>query len=138
MVNDSRFSLSDVSLIPVHRILDDRGSMTVVTDGMVPFAIKRIFSISAIDSNRGHHAHKACQQFIVCLAGCLEVYVTNGIAKEQFSLDVTSDGLLIPSGIWSHQEYSSKATLVNVYCNLDYDEQDYIREYEEYLKYSCL
>ena len=128
-------SIDSVQLIPVQRVLDDRGVMTVVSESSTPFLIKRIFSISSVNANRGNHAHKECSQFIVCLTGQLKVVVNDGEAEKKYELNASSNGLLIPPGIWAYQEYGSESTMINVYCDQEYKESDYIRSFDDYKDY---
>jgi UDP-2-acetamido-3-amino-2,3-dideoxy-glucuronate N-acetyltransferase len=129
----NKFSLKNINLIDVQSFKDKEGTMTIIQSNLdISFRIMRVFSISAISCTRGNHAHKNCHQFIVCLSGSLLIYVDDGTSKKTFLLDSSSKGLHIPPGFWSYQEYGSSQTIVNVYCDLEYDEQDYIRNYEDY------
>ena len=128
-------SLEDVVLIPVQRTSDEGGSMTVVSSRMIPFQVERVFSISSKNTIRGNHAHKDCTQFIVCLSGSLDVFVDDGLTKQKYILTSSSEGLIIPPGIWAHQEYSAVETMINVYCDEDYRESDYIRNYKDFVSY---
>ena len=128
-------SLSDVALIPVQRVPDKRGLMTIVSNRMIPFQVERVFSISSKNTIRGNHAHKDCTQFIVCLSGLLDVLVDDGLTKQKYTLTSSSEGLIIPPGIWAHQEYGAVETMINVYCDQDYRESDYIRNYEDFINY---
>jgi dTDP-4-dehydrorhamnose 3,5-epimerase-like enzyme len=129
------YLLKDVVLIPIFRLDDKRGLMTVVSSSVIPFEIKRIFSISSKNMYRGNHAHKDCAQFIVCLSGFLDVFVDDGFVQQKYTLNQFSEGLIIPPGIWSYQKYSDVQTIINVYCDMDYKESDYIRNYEVYINY---
>ena len=128
-------SLEDVALIPVQRTSDEGGSMTVISSRMIPFQVERVFSISSKNTIRGNHAHKDCSQFIVCLSGSLDVFVDDGLTKQKYILTSSSEGLIIPPGIWAHQEYGAVETMINVYCDQDYRESDYIRNYEDFINY---
>jgi len=128
-------SLEDVTLIPVQRTSDEGGSMTVISSRMIPFQVERVFSISSKNTIRGNHAHKDCTQFIVCLSGSLDVFVDDGLTKQKYILTSSSEGLIIPPGIWAHQEYGAVETMINVYCDQDYRESDYIRNYEDFINY---
>ena len=127
--------INDVIHIPLQRITDDRGLMTVVSKTDVPIKIERVFTISAKNAERGFHAHKICNQFIVCVEGSLKLIVDDTHSKKEIKLDTSSDGVLIPNGIWSYQTYLNSQTLINVYCDRVYEEDDYIRNYDDYKKY---
>lgn len=130
------YSVDDVEIIKIQSIQDERGMMSIVTNDMTTFDIRRIFSIQASNCERGHHAHKFCKQFILCLTGSLKVVVKDGFCDKDFILDNPSKALYIPNGIWSYQEYQENINIINVYCDLDYDETDYIRDYKEYLLFA--
>lgn len=101
----------------------------------VPFIIKRVFTVNAIFAcNRGCHAHKLCNQILVCLNGNCTVTVDDGVNKKQIELFKPEDGLYIPSGIWAEQKYSNNSILI-VFADQVYDEFDYIRNYADFLKF---
>ncbi len=128
-------SIKNVKLLPVQRFPDERGYMTIVSSEMIPFQVERVFSISSKNVTRGNHAHKDCTQFMVCLSGSLKVFVDDGLTKSKYILTPYSEGLIIPPGIWAYQEYGTIETTINVYCDQDYSESDYIRSYKEFLNY---
>lgn len=131
----SSSTLIDVVWIPVQRVADERGLMTIVSHRMLPFQAERVFSISSKNTIRGNHAHKDCTQVIVCLSGLLDVSVDDGLTREKYTLTSSSGGLIIPSGIWAHQEYGPVETMINVFCDQEYRESDYIRNYDDFLSY---
>lgn len=128
----TNYLINDVRAIPLKKISDQRGDMTVVSNLDLPYKIKRVFSISSKDSLRGEHAHIKCNQFLVCIKGSLTLVINDSFSNKKIYLDSSSDGILIPYGIWSHQEYHSDETLINVYCDREYEENDYIRNFEEF------
>jgi dTDP-4-dehydrorhamnose 3,5-epimerase-like enzyme len=132
-MDKKKYSVDDVNIVNIQNISDKRGVMSVVTNKTSLFDIKRVFSIQANKCDRGHHAHKLCKQFIVCLTGSIKVIVKDGLDQKEFILNSSLNGLYIPSGIWSYQIYEDNFNIVNVYCDLDYDESDYIRDFQEYL-----
>ncbi len=104
----------------------------------VPFPIARVFvtnAESAID--RGDHAHRECQQLLVCVKGRVAVTVDDGRAKITAVLDEPGKGLLVPAGLWASQSYDAGAALM-VLASHGYDEADYIRNYDDYLAYRQL
>ena len=82
---------------------------------------------------RGNHAHKKCNQFLCCISGSCEVKCDD--SEDSFSqiLSDPSQILKIPNMIWSTQKYLSENTILIVFCDLDYFEKDYIRDYKTYL-----
>ena len=82
---------------------------------------------------RGEHAHKACAQFLICTAGSVRVLADDGHARADILLDSPHKGLLLPPMTWGTQyEYSADAVLL-VFASHPYDNDDYIRSYDEFL-----
>ncbi|MEC8218015.1 MAG: FdtA/QdtA family cupin domain-containing protein [Pseudomonadota bacterium] len=127
--------INDVREINIKRINDDRGSLSIISEINLPYKIKRVFTISSKNIRRGNHAHKKCNQFLVCVQGSLKLTLDDSKVKKELSLDSNSGGILIPAGIWSYQDYLNETTTINVFCDHEYDESDYIRDYEEFLDY---
>jgi len=123
-------------LIPIKKITDTRGLLTAGEfPNEIPFIPKRYFVISSVPSEaiRGEHAHKNCEQFLVCLAGSCEITVDNGKQKLNLQLSTSDIGLYIPPLIWASQyKYSLNAILL-VFASDVYDSHDYVRDYEEFL-----
>lgn len=104
----------------------------------VPFAIARVFVTNAESAIlRGDHAHRECQQLLVCVHGRVSVTVDDGAKKMTAELDRPGKGLLIPAGLWASQAYDEGAVLM-VMASHGYDEADYIRDYADYLQYRQL
>jgi dTDP-4-dehydrorhamnose 3,5-epimerase-like enzyme len=105
-------------------------------DGPVPFAILRVFTVQGGNGeSRGRHAHKACNQLMVCLTGGCEVMCSDGRASKTFCLDASSGGLWVPPGIWAEQTYLGEASLLMVLCDRPYEVNDYIRDFQAYQAY---
>lgn len=116
---------------------DERGSLVAIeAEITVPFDIKRVYYIFDTKSGvvRGLHAHKALSQVMVCLKGSCRVMLDNGLLKEQVVLDSPNKGLLIDSMMWREMHDFSEDCLLLVLANEHYDESDYIRDYDEFLK----
>lgn len=102
----------------------------------VPFAIRRVFTVHAREAvRRGHHAHKACSQMMVCLAGRCTVMLDDGKTRRSVELSRPQDALHVPPSIWAEQSYEEPGTILMVMCDQDYDEGDYIRDYDVFLAY---
>lgn len=102
----------------------------------VPFPAKRFFIVYAVPSAyvRGEHAHKRCSQYLVAVNGSLRVMMDDGRNREDILLDSPTKGLVIPPMVWASQyHYSSDAVLL-VFASEPYDPDDYIRDYETFLK----
>ena len=101
--------------------------------------IKRSFVVSCSEkTHRGKHAHKNLTQFLVCTNGKCNVICDDGISKKEITLDSPNQLLKIPNQIWAEQFYQEKNTTLLVMCDDIYKEDDYIRDYEFFIKYRQL
>ncbi|PTA67134.1 sugar 3,4-ketoisomerase [Deinococcus arcticus] len=128
-------SLDDVRLVPLPVRSDERGSLSFLEAGEhVPFEIKRIFYLYGIapGQNRGAHAHRELQQFLIPLAGSFEVRLDDGRKKATFTLDRPDQGLYMPAGIWGDLYNFSKDAVCLALASLHYSEEDYYRNYDEF------
>lgn len=125
-------------LIDLSKIIDPRrGNLTVVEQNIdVPFEIKRAYWTYDVPSgeSRGGHAHKQLQQLLVAMSGSFDVTLDNGQEKETVHLNHPYQGLLIPSMTWRTLEDFSSGAVCMVLASELYDEDDYIRNYEQFLK----
>jgi mannose-6-phosphate isomerase-like protein (cupin superfamily) len=85
--------------------------------------------------SRGAHAHKECHQFLVAASGSFEIQLDDGNYKRQVFLNQPNMGLHIPAGIWASEINFSSGSICLVLASHEYNETDYIREYDEYKKY---
>lgn len=116
---------------------DRKGNLTVVGNGIdVPFDVKRVFYLYDIPGgeSRGAHAHRMCHQFLVAVSGSFEVVLDDGSNKRTVVLNRPFYGLHIPPGIWAAEQGFSSGSVCLVLASEIYDEADYIRDYEEFLK----
>ncbi len=129
--------LSDVYIVELNNIVDETGKIIVVEKGPdYSFNLERLFFVYDIKgARRGDHAHKECIQLLICINGSAEIIVDDGKNKKSFILDKACQGLLIPPSIWSWQNYLDDETILIVLCNKAYDENDYIRSYNDFISY---
>ncbi|MCH2033305.1 MAG: FdtA/QdtA family cupin domain-containing protein [Tenacibaculum sp.] len=129
--------MEKVEILQLPKILDERGNLSFLeSNAHVPFEIKRTFWIYDVPGGeiRGGHAFKEQKEFIIVLSGSLDVIVFDGEKEQKFSLNRSYYGLYVPSGIWRHMENFATNTLALVISSTSYDENDYIRDKDEYLK----
>ena len=110
----------------------------IVVEGLkeLQFTIARVFTvIGPKGSIRGQHAHKKCTQFLSCPYGKVEVLCKDEMNSVIYTIENPQSGILIPPGIWAQQSYIFENTILNVFCDMPYEEQDYIRNFEEYKNY---
>jgi len=128
-------TLDDVKIIQLPKILDRRGNLTFIEgNNHIPFGIKRTYWIYDVPGgeSRGGYAFKIQQEFIVALSGSFDVVVDDGNNKKIFQLNRSYYGLYVPSGLWRHMENFSTNSLSMVLASNDFNENDYIREYDEF------
>lgn len=121
----------------VKRVFDQRGDLVVAHfEDEIPFQPKRFFTIFNVPETdiRGEHAHKSCHQFLMCVRGSVIATVDNGKSQKTIKLDRPNIGVYMPPMTWGIQsEYSPDAVLL-VFASDEYDPDDYIRNYEHFLK----
>ncbi|MBT3464009.1 WxcM-like domain-containing protein [archaeon] len=131
-------TIHDCKIINLQRIEFRAGNITPITNHKeIPFEIKRIFYIYDIPGgkDRGAHAHKECHQFLVATSGAFDVEVNDGKETRIFNLNQPYYGLHIPPGIWAHEFNFSSGAICLVLASHLFDENDYIREYDKYVKF---
>jgi UDP-2-acetamido-3-amino-2,3-dideoxy-glucuronate N-acetyltransferase len=118
------------------RFKDERGSLSFGEfEKTVPFPAKRYFLVFNVPSveTRGEHAHRECQQFLICVKGNCSLIADDGESRREYLLDSPEKGIYLPPMIWGIQyKFSADATLL-VFASHYYDPDDYIRSYEEFV-----
>ncbi len=120
------------------KIIDERGKLTFIEGkNHIPFEIKRVFYIYDIHtgSYRGAHAHKNLHQLMISLSGSFEILLDNSKSKNTHYLNDPSKGLYIPPGHWTELCSFSSGAVCLVLASDIYQENDYIRDYDEFIKY---
>ena len=133
-----RINVYDCSVIELPKITDRSGNITPIEAFKnIPFDIKRVFYSYDIPGgeSRGAHAHKKCHQFLVAASGCFEVLLDDGCNKRTVLLNRPFYGLHIPPGIWASEQGFSSGSICLVLASLPYEKEDYIRDYDEFLKF---
>ncbi|GAB7543291.1 sugar 3,4-ketoisomerase [Cupriavidus ulmosensis] len=129
-------SVENCKLIELPKIADQRGNLTFIeADRHVPFGIERIYYLYDIPegAERGAHAHKALHQLIVAIAGSFDVVLNDGTQRRRFSLDSPDKGLYVCPMMWRELDNFSGGAVCMVLASAKYDEDDYFRDYEEFL-----
>lgn len=124
------------ALYLMRSVVDTRGSLTVgEVPTEVPFSPARYFAVFGVPSIelRGEHAHKRCQQFLICLHGSCRVLLDDGQSRCEVTLDRPDMGVFMPEMIWGTQyRYSPDAVLL-VFASRPYEAEDYLRTYDDFL-----
>ena len=124
-------------LIQLPKFEDVRGSLTFVESmGMIPFDIKRVYYLYDVPggASRAGHGHKELQQLMIAMSGSFDITIDNGREKQKFSLNRSFTGLYIPPMTWRDLDNFSSGAVCLVLASLPYDEDDYFREYGDFLK----
>ncbi len=129
-------NLSDLQLISFPSFNTTEALLVVYEgDKKVPFTINRLFTVKASQKcTRGFHAHKECTQILIVLNGECKVTCDDGAKRKEIILNKSVEGLLIPATIWAEQEYQP-GTVLMVLTDKHYDENDYLRDYNEFLNF---
>ncbi len=130
--------IADCSLITLPRISERSGSLTPIENSKeIPFDVERIFYLYDIPGGetRGGHAHKECHQMLVAASGAFDVRVSDGKDEKIYRLDRPYFGLHIPPGVWAEELGFSSGSICLVLTSHAFDESDYWRDYDEFLKF---
>ena len=130
-------TVKDVKIVELPKFADPRGNLSFVEQlNHIPFEIKRTYWIYDVPGgeNRGGHAFLQNEEFIVALSGAFDVIVDDSKRKKTFTLNRSYYGLYVPAGLWREMENFSTNSLALEFGSIHYDEKDYIRDYQVYLK----
>lgn len=134
-----RSTVYDCTVIELDRHHSDRkGNISVVENGRdVPFNVKRTYYLYDVPGgeSRGGHAHKELRQLIIAASGSFTVTLDDGHVKRTFTLNRPYQGLYVVPGIWRTLDDFSSGAVCLVLASEKYDAADYIRDYNEFLKY---
>lgn len=122
-------------LIQLPKIVDPRGNLSFFENpNQIPFEIVRTYWIYDVPGgeNRGSHAFKEQQEFIIALSGSFDVILHDGIKEEKISLNRSYYGLYIPKMYWRKLENFSTNSLALIVSDRKFDEKDYIRDFQEF------
>jgi len=130
-------TINDVKLVELPKFTDPRGNLSFAEqNNHIPFTIQRTYWIYDVPGgeNRGGHAFKETNEFIISISGCFDVTVDDGNNKKTFRLDRSYYGLFIPKGLWRTMENFSTNSLALEFADTKFNQSDYVIEYSDYLK----
>lgn len=135
----NKSTVYDCTIIELDKHHSDRkGNISVVENSKdVPFDVKRTYYLYDVPGgeSRGGHAHKKLRQLIIAASGSFNVTLDDGHVKRTFNLNRPYQGLYVMPGIWRTLDDFSSGAVCLVLASERYDEKDYIRDYNEFLKY---
>lgn len=129
-------SIIDCALVDLHQIKDSRGNLTVVEGRQqIPFDIKRVYYLHGVTkgSERGGHAHKDLSQLIIAVSGSFDIHINDGRNSKTIHLNTPNLGLYLCPMIWRTIDNFSNDAVCLVLASHFYDENDYYRDYSEFL-----
>ena len=127
----------ETTIIQIPKIENSLGNIAVIEKSVVPFEIKRVYYLFDIPSNaiRGGHAHKKLRQVLIAISGSFNVVLNDGKLQKTIALNKPDKGLLIENNTWRELENFSSGAVCLVLASNEYEEDDYIRDYEEFINY---
>jgi len=133
---DANKRIMNARIINIPKIEDPRGNLSVIEKDVVPFEIKRVYYLFDVPAGaeRGGHSHKEQQEFLIALSGSFEVILNDGKEKKIITLNKPFEGLLIGNGIWRELKNFSSGSVCLVVASDVFKEEDYIRDFDEFLK----
>lgn len=127
--------MNEPKIIQLPKILDRRGNLSVIEENNhIPFKIERTFWIYDVPGNsqRGGHAYKETEEFIVALSGSFDVVLDDGVERKTYHLNRSYYGLYVPKMVWREMNNFSTNSLALVLSSTKYNAEDYIRDYDEF------
>lgn len=117
---------------------DERGQLVALEEYKdIPFEIKRVYYMydTLPGVTRGYHAHKSLEQILICVHGSCKILLDNGTEKKIVPLEKPYEGLYVANNMWREMYDFSPDAVLMVLASQPYDEEDYIRNYDEFLSY---
>ena len=129
-------TLQNCKILSIPKIEDPRGNLSVIENDVIPFDIKRVYYLYDVPSGaeRGGHSHKEQQEFLVALSGSFDVILNDGKEVKTITLNKPFEGLLIMNGIWRELKNFSSGAVCLVIASEVFSEEDYIREFKEFIE----
>lgn len=130
-------TLQDCEIIDIPKIEDPRGNLSVIEKDTIVFHTKRVYYLYDVPSGakRGGHAHIDQKELLIALSGSFDVILDDGITKNKVTLNRPDKGLLITKGIWRELENFSSGSVCLVLASDVFEEEDYIRGYEDFISF---
>lgn len=129
--------MNNPTIIELPKFLDARGNLSFAEqNNHIPFEIKRTYWIYDVPGgeNRGGHAYRDTEEFIIAISGGFDVIVDDGKERKTFTLNRSYYGLYIPKGVWREITNISTNSLALEFASTVYNPEDYVRDFDEYIK----
>ena len=130
----------NIKIIEIPKILDHRGNIAIIEKETLPFDFKRVYYLYDVPSSasRGGHSHKKQEEFLVALSGGFDVILNDGKTTQKVTLNKPDKGLLISTGIWRELDNFLSGAICMVLASDVFDEEDYIRDFNQFLATSTM
>ena len=127
----------NIEIIDIPKIEDYRGNLAIIEKEVIPYEIKRVYYLFDVPSSahRGGHAHKEQSEFLIALSGSFDVVVNDGTTHKNITLNKPDKGLLIKTNVWRELENFSSGAVCLVIASDVFNEDDYIRSFEDFLEH---
>jgi hypothetical protein len=128
----------NIEIIDIPKIENSLGNIAVIENDAIPFEIKRVYYLYDIPSSavRGGHSHKNLTQVLIAISGSFDVILHDGKERQVVTLNKPDKGLLIHSNTWRELENFSSGSVCLVLASDVFEEEDYIRDFDEFISYS--
>ena len=130
-------SLSQCRIIDLPKVADPRGNLTFLEGGKhIPFDIKRVFYLYDVPggAERGGHALKTCEQFLIAMSGSFDVIVYDGKENKRIHMNRSYNGLYLPPMVWREMDNFSSGSVCLALASQQYNESEYYRDYKGYIQ----
>lgn len=130
-------NVNTCQFIDLPKFFDARGNLSFAQNNThIPFEIKRTYWLYDVPGgeSRGGHAYRETEEFVIALSGSFDVIVDDGKEKKTFRLNRSYYGLYVPKGMWREMDNFSTNSLALEFASTNYNPEDYIRDYNEFLK----
>ena len=127
----------NIEILNLPKVEDYRGNIAIIEKDVVPFDIKRVYYLYDVPSTakRGGHAHKDQSELLIALSGSFDVILKDEKTEQTVTLNKPDKGLLIKTNVWRELENFSSGSVCLVVVSDVFKEEDYIRNYDDYLSY---
>lgn len=128
--------MKNIEIIDIPKISDPRGNLAVIEGDIIPFEIKRVYYLYDVpsDSYRGGHAHKEQYELLIPISGSFYVKLDNGKTTKTVLLNNPNKALLIKDMVWRELQGFSSGSICLVVNSGKFSEDDYIRDYNDFIK----
>lgn len=136
----SPLKVKNSGYVELKKVIDARDGVLCIMEGVrdIPFEIKRVYYITHIENDvsiRGKHAHRTLNQVIFCISGSFVLSLDDGHSKQDILMRNSDTGVILGPRLWHTMHNFSSGCVLLIVASDYYDEEDYIRNYHEFIQY---